>query len=93
MIGVPDINFDAGKIHSQLIAVTARSTKKVIGYVNKNPDDSGWFWFRGIFKSLRTWNNPDDAISDLIQTFFINKMDESANKLGILNDEQYVKGR
>ena len=89
--GMPsDAKFEEYQIHETLFIIRGSSKKNVIGYVSKDPIEGWWFWFimNDISKSFQEKN---DAIEDLIQTFLTVKFNAMAKKSGIFGNDKYVK--
>ena len=83
-------SFAKMEIYPGLCVIKLKDTNQIVGYVNKHPFDNGWFYFFGEFFS-EYFNSEFDAINELCRHFMVAGMDRSFNKLGLLNDERYVK--
>jgi len=78
------VKFEKLKIHDDLFIIRDVAKKHVIGYINKHPENKHWFWFMGGTISDE-FNNFDDAVGDLTQTFVTYKMNKVATKIGTIN--------
>lgn len=86
----PEYKYEAFHIYETLIILREKGSKTVIGYVNKHPDDGGWFYFIKDYVS-DFYNNREDAISELLTHFYTAKLDRKFIKAGLFNNENYVK--
>lgn len=89
--GLPqNIKYEEYPIHNELSIIRESNKKNVIGYVNKDPLDHGWFWF--IMNDIsKTFNDKDDAIADLVHSFLTARYNAMAKKMGTLDNDKYTK--
>jgi hypothetical protein len=74
-----NLKFEEYQIHEKLFIIREVNKKSVIGYVNQDPIENGWFWF--VMNDIsKTFNDKDDAIEDLIQTFLTIKFKKLYSK-------------
>ena len=86
------LSFEKAKIHDDLYVVKQKTTTKVLGYVNRHPQEQCWFWIRGIKLSDLQFDCLDDAVNDLINFNLVNSLDAKANAAGVLHNPNFVKG-
>lgn len=84
-------SFSKCEIHQDLTILSNKSDKKVIGYVNRDPNENAWFFIHGSFIS-ELYSKKDDAIEGLFKWYIQKTMDNMFYKKGLLYNEKYVKG-
>lgn len=84
--------FSTAKVHEQLFMLRDNSTSRIVGYINKNPDEGHWFYFVKDVIS-EPYNSYDEAINDLISYYVAVQNDKIAMLSGVYNDERYTQGR
>jgi len=78
------------RIHDYLYFIKDSANSKMVGYVNKDINEEGWFFFVKDFVS-DLYDTSDDAIRGLCEFYITKKYDRAAEMAGVLKNEEYVQ--
>lgn len=78
------------KIHDRLSTIYDSNNKIIVGYVNYEHNEQSWFFFIKDYVS-ELYPNKENAIEQLCKFYITNKYDNIFNKMGLLNNENFVK--
>lgn len=88
-----DFKFEKKELLPGIYVIKLKGRDAVIGYTIFYENEKAWMWIRKDLTSHQFYKTFQEAVEALASFVILEKMDSSANKMGILNNEKFVLGR
>jgi hypothetical protein len=79
-------------VHRALDIIYDSANSNVVGYLNEDPDEQAWFFFIKDYIS-ELYSTKDKALEELVKFYIQNRYDTLFSKMGLVNNENFVKGK
>jgi len=88
-----DFKFQKKELLPGIDVIKLKGRDAIIGYTIYFDAEGAWTWIRKDLKSNQFYKTQYDAMKALATFVILEKMDSNAQRIGIFNNEKFVKGR